>query len=111
LREALARLLLLSSADVEPKPTGENSMERLPLTALAAAHFSVASESVATRRPNMKRIAFAALAAALLATIAFAESADRSAAPVAAELEREYLPSVNFKSDGFASGAFTVPPS
>jgi hypothetical protein len=58
----------------------------------------------------MKRLTFAALAAALLATIAFAEAADRSAGPASVQ-EHEYLPSVNFMTDGFASGAFTVPPS
>jgi hypothetical protein len=60
----------------------------------------------------MKRITIAALAAALLATIAFAESAaDRPSQPAPAEPEREYLPSVNFMTDGFSGGAFTVPPS
>ena len=60
----------------------------------------------------MKQITIAALAAALLATIAFAESAvDRPDAPAQTGSEREYLPSVNFMTDGFSSGAFTVPPS
>ena len=85
-------------------------MERLPLAALAAAEFSVAFEPVATRRPNMKRFVLAALAAALLATISFAESAARNPAPVTSE-PQEYLPSVNFNIDGFSSGAFTVPPA
>ena len=57
----------------------------------------------------MKRITIAVLAAALLATIAFAESAERATQP--AEAEREYLPSVNFKTDGFSGGAFTIPPA
>ena len=59
----------------------------------------------------MKRITIAALAAALLATIAFGESADRATQPAQAEPDHEYLPSVNFMTDGFAGGAFTVPPS
>jgi hypothetical protein len=61
----------------------------------------------------MKRITIAAVAAALLATIAFAESAaDRPSEPVKNEKEQDrYLPSVNFMTDGFSGGAFTLPPS
>jgi hypothetical protein len=60
----------------------------------------------------MKRITIAAIAAALLATIAFAESAaDRVSEPAETEPEREYLPTVNFMTDGFSGGAFTLPPS
>jgi hypothetical protein len=60
----------------------------------------------------MKRITIAALAAALLATIAFAESAaDRPSEPKQTEPEHRYVPSVNFMTDGFSGGAFTIPPS
>jgi hypothetical protein len=60
----------------------------------------------------MKRITFAALVAALLATIAFAESAaDRESPATKSEAEDAYVPSVNFMTDGFSGGAFTVPPS
>lgn len=56
----------------------------------------------------MKRVSLAILAAALLATIAFAETAKQS--NTRTEPER-YVPSVNFKTDGFAVGAFTIPPA
>ena len=59
----------------------------------------------------MKRITIVTVAAALLATIAFAESATRAVAPRQSEPEREYLPSVNFMTEGFSGGAFTIPPS
>ena len=58
----------------------------------------------------MKRVSLAILAAALLATIAFAETAKQSNARTRTEPER-YVPSVNFKTDGFAVGAFTIPPA
>ena len=60
----------------------------------------------------MKRITIAALAAALLATIGFAVSAaDRTGPATNLEPEDAYVPSVNFMTDGFSGGAFTVPPS
>ncbi len=86
-------------------------MERLTFAALAAAQLSGAFEEVAPRRPSMKRLALAALAAALLATIAFAEVPARDTAPAPSAPAEKYVPSVNFKTDGFASGAFTIPPS
>jgi hypothetical protein len=86
-------------------------MERLTFAALAAAQLSGAFEEIAPRRPSMKRLTLVAVAAALLATIAFAETPTRDAASAAAAPDQEYVPSVNFMTDGFASGAFTVPPS
>jgi hypothetical protein len=86
-------------------------MERLTFAALAAAQLSGAFEEIAPRRPSMKRLTLVALAAVLLATIAFAEVPAHTAGPAAAAPDEEYVPSVNFKTDGFATGAFTVPPS
>ena len=86
-------------------------MERLTFAALAAAQLSGAFEEIAPRRPSMKRLTLVALAAVLLATIAFAEAPARDASPAASAADQDYVPSVNFMTEGFASGAFTVPPS
>ena len=58
----------------------------------------------------MKRITIVALTAALLASIAFAETASENATSTDTRTDR-YVPSVNFMNDGFATGAFTIPPS
>jgi len=59
----------------------------------------------------MKRLTFAALAAAaLLATMAFAATPQRATEDD--ETRLEYLPSVNFQLDGQVGGsAFTIPPA
>ena len=58
----------------------------------------------------MKQLTFAAIAAALLATIAFAETAPRVERGKNIQSERPYLPSGSDATGGFV-GAFTLPPA
>jgi hypothetical protein len=59
----------------------------------------------------MKQLTLAALAAALLATIAFAETAPPVERDRSLESQRSYLPAGSDASSDFAAGAFTLPPS
>jgi hypothetical protein len=58
----------------------------------------------------MKRITFAAIAAALLAIIAFAEVAPNAGAEARVESQQAYLPSGS-DSNGSFTVAYTLPPS
>jgi len=59
----------------------------------------------------MKRMTFAAIAAALLASIAFAEAIPQAEAETSPTAAKRYLPSGSDATGGFAAGAFTLPPS
>lgn len=59
----------------------------------------------------MKRLTFAAIAFALLATIAFAETTPRAEPGKKLESPQRYLPSGSDATGAFAPGAFTIPPS
>ena len=60
---------------------------------------------------NCRIVRFAAIAAALLATIAFAETAPRVERDKNLESARPYLPSGSDATGGFTTGAFTLPPA
>jgi hypothetical protein len=59
----------------------------------------------------MKQLTLAALAAALLATIAFAEPPPTAERDRNLESNRSYLPAGSDAANDFAAGAFTLPPS
>jgi hypothetical protein len=59
----------------------------------------------------MRHLTIVALAAALLATIAFAETAPRVERDRNLESKRSYLPAGSEATSDFAAGAFTLPPS
>ncbi|MEN8159598.1 MAG: hypothetical protein ABFS41_05940 [Myxococcota bacterium] len=58
----------------------------------------------------MKRLTFAAIATALLATIAFAETAPRAESDKSRESQKAYLPAGSDATGSFTV-AFTLPPS
>jgi hypothetical protein len=59
----------------------------------------------------MKQLTIAAITAALLATIAFAEAAPRVERDENLESKRSYLPAGSDATGSFAADAFTLPPS